>query len=117
MNPSPTRSRRWARLSLLVAALLQFAGATVGSLAHAHGQNWSPRVTIGDARDEAPDAPAPHDELGCMICHAFTAVGIPGTGSTAPVHSRIVAAPGWDAETAHSAIQSPATRARAPPAV
>ncbi|HEX2187504.1 MAG TPA: hypothetical protein VHG51_01340 [Longimicrobiaceae bacterium] len=72
-----TPFRRWANLGLLVAALLQFAGASAGPWAHEYGRGISTGHTLCAPDRHGPHDPVSHDELGCWLWQAFTAVAPP----------------------------------------
>ncbi|HET6232358.1 MAG TPA: DUF2946 family protein [Longimicrobiaceae bacterium] len=118
----------WARLSLLLAALLQFAGGAVGPWVHATADAQfgeaaalsAPAAGGGDASDaqggsKRPAAPA-HNERDCAVCQAFHAVSLPAGESVLPQLTAQSHAAYAAAETGYLPVSHAPVQARAPPA-
>jgi|GEM_PF-2625901 len=107
--------RRLARLSLLVAALLQYAGAVAGPWAHDYGRAPSSGAVLCAPGGHDGHPPVTHDELTCWLWQSYGAIAppppdrphSPGSGPEALV----AASP----ERGPSSLFLARTRARAPP--
>ncbi len=111
--PSPLRS--WAHLSLIVAALLQFAGAAAGPWAHELGRGHSSGHTLCAPERHGPHDPVSHDELACWAWQAFSSVAPPAADPPLPVRSADTVAVLPAAELGLPSIALARARARAPP--
>jgi hypothetical protein len=109
-------ARYAARWTLLLAALLHFAGAAAGPLTHAHfweaGDVSSVLAAGGEHGSGLPPADA---ERGCYLCQALGAAAAPAPGAVGSL-------PGREAADALAEPNLPVhqrvaldTRARAPP--
>lgn len=73
--------RALARLSLVLAALLHFAGAAGGPWAHTHGRELASDATVCAPDRHGTHAPARHDELACGVWQALGSVGTLAAGA------------------------------------
>jgi hypothetical protein len=107
--------RRWAHLSLLVAALLQFAGAAAGPWAHDRGRGHSSGHTLCAPERHGPHDPVSHDERECWAWQVFSSVAPPAAEAPLPPSvagaEPVVPAP----ERGLPSVVLAGSRARAPP--
>lgn len=109
-------ARRLARLSLLIAAVLQFASTAAGPLAHHSIPPPQPAAMVDGKGGEAPDPPQPHDELSCVLCHSLVAVVVP-MGHAVPVPLLSAEPRTAERPVAHGVGSPLLPSARAPPLV
>jgi hypothetical protein len=116
MTAATSPLRRWAHLSLLVAALLQFAGAAAGPWAHELGRGHTSGHTLCAPDRHGPHDPVSHDELACWAWQAFSSVAPPPADAPLPAFAAgtvsVAAAP----ERGLPSVAVARPRARAPPA-
>ena len=115
-----TNRRRFAgwfsRLCLVFAALLYFAGAAAGPWAHARAVGWSSVATFSDGEQDR-GGPVSHSEIGCFVCQALGAVGLPVYASIPPLSIVDSSAPPIQAVRTFASAPSSAPNARAPPGI
>lgn len=89
---SPDRPLRLrARLSLLLAALLYFAGAVAGPALHSHPTGSAEAAAgvpvLTAAKEHTGSGPQPGDgsERSCALCHLLGAGSLPAFGAALPL--------------------------------
>lgn len=110
------RTRPLARLGLLLAALLYTGGAGAGPWVHALALRATD-VTVGEQGGERrrSDAPAPHDEQHCAVCHALHGAALPAGSAVFVAAPAPPPPPASAAEERAGAPRFSSARPRAPP--
>ncbi|HEV2130741.1 MAG TPA: hypothetical protein VGR27_06540, partial [Longimicrobiaceae bacterium] len=107
--------RSQARLSLLLAALLYFAGAVAGPTLHSHVPADAGQVAFSVPEKHSGGIPAPDAERGCFVCHILGGVGLPAVSLPLPVSAERLTS-GTPLQLVEVSFRAPApSRARAPP--
>ncbi len=107
--------RHLARLSLLVATLLQFAGAVAGPWAHDYGRVPSTGTALCAPGGHDRHSPVTHDELTCWLWQSYGAVAPPAQDRPVPPGHGPEALVAPAPERVPSSLSLVRTRARAPP--
>ncbi|CAN5793976.1 hypothetical protein BH23GEM7_BH23GEM7_21580 [soil metagenome] len=104
-----------ARLSLLLAALLYFAGAVAGPTLHSHVPADAGQVAFSVLEKHPGGLPAPDAERGCSVCHLLGGAGLPAMSLPLPGAGERITSD-TPLQLAEISFRAPApSRARAPP--
>ncbi len=104
-------------MSLLLAALLYFAGAVAGPTLHSHLPGDAGQVAFSAAEKHPGGIPAPDAERGCFVCHLLGGVGLPAMDLPLPVSAEGLTG-ATPLQLAEISFRAPApSQARAPPSL
>ena len=110
------------RIALLLGTLLHLVGVAALPALHAWGSGLDVapasvggHATLAQLPDAQPDGLPPHDELHCVVCHAYGSVALPVDAPRIGGEHTVVTERLPQAPTLASSLVQGATRARAPP--
>ncbi len=104
----------WARLSLLVAALLHVVGGVAEPRLHAHAAAQAPLAVIEAAQDPG-SVPEPQEDRFCFVCQVLGGAGLPQAPSWLPEAPVSVVGVLSELDAGLPSSRTASAQARAPP--